>query len=114
MAQEFVNVMMNGTDAEAKKKFIADNVHDDVKPLFELMTPSYEAIKNPKPVETVKIDEDGQKGEAVLIQGENKKETVILLMDGKIGFAFTPNSADADQNKMFTEIRNQFKAAAAK
>ncbi|MDF2935999.1 MAG: hypothetical protein K0Q90_1372 [Paenibacillaceae bacterium] len=122
LAQEFVNVMMNGTDAEAKKKFIADNVHDDLKPLFELLpngeknpvSPTYEAIKNPKPVETVKIEEDGQKAEAVLVQGDSKKEAVILLMDGKIGFAFTPDSADADANEMYAQMRKEFKTAAAK
>lgn len=122
MALEFVNVMMNGTDAEARKKFIADNVHDDAKPLYELMpngeknpmTPTYEAIKNPKAAETIKIVEDGQTAEAVLVQGDEKKETVILLMDGKVGFAFGPGGTDADANEMYAEVRKQFKTAAVK
>lgn len=122
MALDFVNVMMNGTDAEARKKFIAENVHDDAKPLYELMdngeknpmTPTYEAIKNPKAAETIKIVEDGQTAEAVLVQGDEKKETVILLMDGKVGFAFGPDGADPEANEMYAEVRKQFKTAAAK
>lgn len=114
IAQDFVNVMMNGTDAEAKKKFIADNMHEDIKPLFELMPPTYEAIKNPKVVETVKVEEDGETAEAVLVQGDSKKETVILLMDGKVALAFSSGGSDASQNEMFNEVRKEFKTAAAK
>ncbi|MNP51390.1 hypothetical protein D3C76_1457050 [compost metagenome] len=78
------------------------------------MTPTYEAMKNSKAVETIKIEEDGQTAEAVLVQGDDKKEAVILLMDGKVGFAFTPGSADAEANEMYAEMRKQFKTAAAK
>lgn len=38
------------------------------------------------------------------------KEIIMLAIDGKIGFGFTPDSQSEDMKKNFEEMRSKFKA----
>jgi hypothetical protein len=115
-ALEYVEVFVNGSDKAAKEKFVADKVHPDIAPIFKLGigADSTEKVKNPRVMESVSYEANGLKGETVLVQGDEKKEMIVLLMEGKVGFIFRSDGQDADAQKNYSQLRAQFKTAAPK
>ncbi|GGF66989.1 hypothetical protein GCM10010912_09960 [Paenibacillus albidus] len=111
--EENVNTFLNGSDMEAKKKFVADNVHPDARPLFE-MTQSVETtddlkLKNPRILESKDYtDEKSMKVEIVLVQGEKASnptsELIVVINDKQVIWAM-----DASNKEAFDKIRNTFK-----
>lgn len=113
VALEYVNVFLNGSDGEAKKVFITDNVYPDAQPLFQMIqsveTPDDQKLKNPQVLESTHYsDEGGMKVEAVLIQGQKasnpKSELIVLISDLKIIWA-----TDSSDQETFGEARKVFK-----
>lgn len=115
-ALDYVNVFLNGTDKAKKEKFVEDHVHANAAPLFQMALQFEDAEKteptlnNPKAVETISYKENGESVDAVLIQGDNDAELIVLLMDGKVTFGFG-NYGDETANENFEAIRSKFKAA---
>ncbi|MDT3427789.1 hypothetical protein J2Z22_003365 [Paenibacillus forsythiae] len=112
IALEYVTVFLNGTDLEAKKKFVADNIYPDVQPIFQLAASqeSTESSKlhNPKVLESKDYtDKEGGKNKIVLIEGEKssvpKSELIILIKNNKIGWATGPSNKET-----FDVIRKEF------
>lgn len=109
---EYVNVFLNGTDQEKKEKFVEDYVHADIAPLFQMLMAADngdsqgDEYKNAKVAESTTFKEDGDTVEAVLIQADGDKEVIVLLMEGKIAFAF-PKTGENDE--AFNSARSNFK-----
>ncbi|NMM52167.1 hypothetical protein [Paenibacillus aquistagni] len=121
LAVEYINTYLNGTDIEAKKKFVEDNVHPEIKSLFQLgqSTVSEESsmYKEPQVIESDDYESDGMKGTLVLIQGVvdgEKHEIIILVMEGKIGFEFKDSGVSEETKKNFDQLRSKFKTAPLK
>ncbi|TQR47117.1 hypothetical protein [Paenibacillus popilliae] len=116
VALDYINTYLNGTDKEAKKKFVEEKVHPEAMPLFamgmSLVTPEKNMYKNPKVIESTEYEKDGEKATLVLLTGTvdgKDKEIIILTMDGKVGFGFTPDSNSEDMKKNYEEMRSKFK-----
>jgi hypothetical protein len=116
IAIEYVNLFLNGSDKDAKTKFWTDKIVSDTQPLYQLalnFSDGSNVFRDPKVVEKTAFDEQGKKGDLVLVQGTDdagaKKETVIMTMDGKFVVALFPNSKDADTKKKYDDIRARFK-----
>lgn len=113
VALEYVKTFLNGTDEEAKTKFVTEHVYPDAQALFQIIQsveiPDDQKLNNPRVVESKHYsDEGGMKVEAVLIHGEKgadaKSELIVLLTDQKVLWA----AASSDQ-ETFSEARTVFK-----
>lgn len=116
LALDYINTYLNGTDKEAKEKFVEEKVHPEAMPLFAmgigLVTPEKNMYKNPKVIESTEYEKDGEKGTLVLLSGTvdgKDKEMIVLTMDGKIGFGFEPDSKSESMKKSYDEMRSKFK-----
>ncbi|MGZ9585536.1 hypothetical protein [Paenibacillus marinisediminis] len=117
LAVDYINSFMNATDVEAKKKFVEENVHPDIKPLFQLgqsnVLEESEMLKDPKVIESIDYEEKGKKGTLVLINGSvngEQNEIIVLILEGKLGFAFNSNVDNEALKKTYDEMRSEFKA----
>lgn len=110
LALAYINDYLN-SDKESKKKFVEENVHPDVKSLFELGasadTPEEKKYKNPEVIESTPFESQGKTGSLVLLKSEDKKEIIILVADDKVAFGYTP-SEKAETQKAFDEVRAKF------
>ncbi|WP_051051681.1 hypothetical protein [Paenibacillus sonchi] len=113
VALDYVNTFLNGSDMEAKKNFITENVYPDAQPLFQMAqsieTPDDHKLKNPQVLESVDYaDEKGMKVEAVLVQGEEgsnpKSELIVLINNKKVLWA-----TDSSDKETFSKVRSAFK-----
>jgi hypothetical protein len=113
VALDYVNTFLNGSDMEAKKNFITENVYPDAQPLFQMAqsieTPDDHKLKNPRVLESVDYaDENDMKVEAVLVQGEEgsnpKSELIVLINNKKILWA-----TDSSDKETFSKVRSAFK-----
>ncbi|MEK3716915.1 hypothetical protein [Paenibacillus sp. FSL R7-0333] len=118
LALEYVSTFLNGSDIEAKKKFVSDKIHPDVKAIFQMAesteTPEDNKLKNATVIESEDYtDSAGGKDKLILIQGEkpsnSKSELVILIKDDKIGWGY---SSSDKEKAAFNEIRKLFKEPA--
>ncbi|AVF21273.1 hypothetical protein ERICI_01380 [Paenibacillus larvae subsp. larvae] len=116
LALEYINVYNNGKDVEAKKKFVEEKVHPDIKQLFTMglsATPEEKMFNNPEVLESVDYEKAGKKGTTVLVKGKafdgKDGERIILIMDNKIGMALAPDSKNEDAKKGYDELRAKFK-----
>ncbi|CAH8771335.1 hypothetical protein [Paenibacillus dendritiformis] len=112
---DYINTFVNGTDVDAKTKFVEENVHPDIKPLFALgqnnVTDESKMYKDPKVMESIDYEESGKKGTLVLARGTvdgKEKEIIVLVMEGKIGFGFTPDG-EGELKTGYDEMRAKFK-----
>lgn len=109
-----MEIFLNGSDIEAKKKFVSENILPDVQPIFQMAesteTPENNKLKNPTVIETADYtDKDGGKDKLVLIQGEkssSNSELIIFIKDDKVGWGYSSNDKDKDA---FNEVRKLFK-----
>ncbi|MNB83173.1 hypothetical protein D3C75_300040 [compost metagenome] len=114
LALNYVEIFLNGSDIEAKKKFVSENILPDVQPIFQMAesteTPENNKLKNPTVIETADYtDKDGGKDKLVLIQGEkssSNSELIIFIKDDKVGWGYSSNDKDKDA---FNEVRKLFK-----
>ncbi|WP_060861931.1 hypothetical protein [Paenibacillus riograndensis] len=113
LALDFINTFLNGSDLEAKKNFITENVYPDAQPFFQMTqsmeTPDNHKLKNPQVLESVDYaDEKSMKVEAVLIQGEEgsnpKSELIVLINNKKVLWATDPSDKET-----FSKVRGNFK-----
>lgn len=113
LSLDYINVYLNGTDVEAKKKFVEDNVRDDMKPLFTLgansVTEENEMYKNPVVEGSADYDTSGVKGTAVLIKNDSEKELIALVFEGKLGIVFNSEDTDVSVKKSFDDMRSKIK-----
>jgi len=116
LALDYINTYLNGTDKEAKKKFVEEKVHPEAMPLFamgiSLEIPEKSMYKNPKVIESTEYEKDGEKATIVLLSGTvdgKDKEMIVLTMDGKIGFGFESDSKSESMKKNYDEMRSKFK-----
>ncbi|MFE4709727.1 hypothetical protein ACFRAM_02530 [Paenibacillus sp. NPDC056722] len=112
-ALEYVNVFMNGTDPEAKKAFITDNIHTEVQPIFQLLAakevPESSKLQDPKVLESQDYkDKEGKKNKIVLIEGTKSSlpnsEIIVLFVDEKIVWV-----TSATDKQTFDVVRKEFK-----
>lgn len=115
LALEYVDTYLNGSDIEAKKKFVSEKIHPDVKSLFQMAesteTSEDNKLKNAIVIESGDyIDSEGGKDKIVLIQGEKlsdpKSELIIFIKDDKVTWGYA--SSDNDKEP-FNEMRKLFK-----
>lgn len=108
-----MNIYLNGTDTEAKKKFIEDQVHPEVQPIFELASSSIteedNKFPNPKVIESKEIENEGEKATITLIQGDGDKEFIALILEEKYGWGFISTSTSEEVKTAFEEMRSEFK-----
>lgn len=115
IALEYVETYLNGSDIEAKKKFVSEKVHPDVQAIFQMAesseTPEDKKLKNATVIESGDYtDSEGRKDKIVLIQGEkrsdSKSELIIFIKDDKVGWGYS----STDKNKSaFNKMRKLFK-----
>lgn len=112
---DYINIFLNGSDLEAKGKFLDDNIHPDVKSMFSLVvkreTPDENKLLSPEVVDSVDYEEAGKKGTMTLIKGtKNGKESemIFIVMDGKIGWGFSDSEKTEQLQKAFTTARSKF------
>lgn len=112
LALNYVEIFLNGSDLEAKKKFVVENIHPDVQAIFKMAesteTSENNKLKNPAVVESVDYkDADGKKDKLVLVQGEkasSKNEVIIFIKEDKVGWGYS-----SDDNEAFNKVRKLFK-----
>lgn len=66
LALDYVEIFLNGSDIEAKKKFVSENILPDVQPIFQMAesteTPENNKLKNASVIESADYtDKDGGK-----------------------------------------------------
>ncbi|NKQ21696.1 hypothetical protein [Brevibacillus laterosporus] len=111
-AIEYITVMQNGQDTELKKKFVAEKITSEVRPIFEMATKSPSAKSaihdNATVVKSVDYEMGGKKATAVLIVGDKESEKsvkeIVLVSDGKVGWVHTK----ADSPEQFDKFRGIF------
>ncbi|MFF2908537.1 hypothetical protein [Paenibacillus sp. NPDC057934] len=112
-ALEYVNVFMNGTDPEAKKAFITDNIHTEAQPIFQLLAakevPESAKLQDPKVLDSQDYkDKEGKKNKIVLIEGTTSSlphsEIIVLFVDKKIVWV-----TSAKDKQTFDVVRKEFK-----
>lgn len=89
LALDYVEIFLNGSDIEAKKKFVSENILPDVQPIFQMaesnVTPENNKLKNASVIESADYtDKDGGKDKIVLIQGEkssSSSELIVFIKD---------------------------------
>lgn len=113
LALDYVNIYLNGSDIDAKKQFVSENVRNDVKSIFELGASSVSEeknmIKSPEVLGSSDYETSGMKGNIVLISGESGNEIIMLVLEGKIGWGYNSNSADEAVKKTFDEMKSKIK-----
>ncbi|WP_438351583.1 hypothetical protein ACP8HI_13635 [Paenibacillus sp. FA6] len=112
LAIQYVNVYLNGTDIEAKKKFVDEQVHPETKQVLELavsvVTAEDKRFLNPRVVETTDFENAGKKGTLTLVEGDGDKEFIALIMDDKFGWGFISTETNEGMKKSFEEMRSKF------
>ncbi|WP_270167322.1 hypothetical protein [Paenibacillus sp. SYP-B4298] len=116
LALDYVHVFVNGSDQEARKKFVENNVHEEMKPLFELGLKASEAngdeatntFPNPKVVKSINYEEKGDKMDAVLLKGDADVEMIVINVDSKFGMAFRSDAEDGLSKAGFEQLRKKF------
>ncbi|AJS57801.1 hypothetical protein [Paenibacillus sp. IHBB 10380] len=110
---EYVNTYLNGTDLDAKKKFVDEKVHPDTKQILEftisMVTEKNKMFLNPRVVETTDYESAGKKGTLTLMRGDGDKEFIALIMDDKFGWGFISTETDEQMKQSFDEVRTKFK-----
>ena len=109
LAVEYVNVMLQGDDAEAKKAFIQNNVLPEAQPLMTLAmnmkSDKSNVISEPEVVDAVAQE----KGVIVLLRGKkadgSEMEQLVVFADGKVVMA--PNSDP--NNEIYKQLREKVK-----
>jgi len=116
IALDYINVFFNGTDLDAKQKFVEENVHPEAQGIFNLATKTVTSdekkIQNPKVVDSVKYENDGKKATLVLLEGDKaggKAEYIVMVMDGKVTWGFTQDESNESLQGQFTKMRELFK-----
>lgn len=116
LALEYINVYNNGKDVEAKKKFVEEKIHPEIKQLFTMAlsaTPEEKMLNNPEVLESIDYEKAGEKATSVLVKGKSfdgkDGERIILILDNKIGMALVPDSKNEDVKKNYDELRAKFK-----
>lgn len=122
LALDYISIFQNGTDLEAKKKFVEEKAHPESKPLF-LMAASVKpdpatSLSDPQVLETITYKDKDKEGSAVLVRGKTSTnesvEEIFLIVDGKLLWGFSSNAKDEKTKKSFEQIRSQFKAESPK
>lgn len=116
LALDYVNVFVNGTDQEARKSFVENSVHEEMKALFELGLNVAEAngneathpFLNPKVVKSINYEESGEKMDAVLLKGDADAEMIVITMDSKLGMAFRSDASAGLSKAGFEQLRTKF------
>lgn len=116
LALEYINTFINGTDLDAKKKFVEEKIYSQTKPLFEFamdtVADQSDWIKDPEVIESTKFKDEKQKqtGSTVLINSKDdpSSEIIVLTVNGTIATSYSP-SDNTDQQKLFDDIRKDFK-----
>jgi hypothetical protein len=113
MALDYVNIYLNGTDKEAKKKFVEEQIRPDTQSIFALgqnLVPTEEEMfKNPVVIDEEDYETSGMKGKVVLVQNDAKEELIMLILEGKLGFVYKSGSDEADVKAAFDDMRALFK-----
>jgi hypothetical protein len=110
MIIEYIHTYINGTDAEAKKKFVKEHIHPDIQAIFELgasMTSDGKDYRDsPKVIQTIdyKNDKTGKDGKMILVQSKGDIEDIFYVYENKLGFVYTNSDKE-----IFPEIRKLFK-----
>ncbi|MBP1994053.1 hypothetical protein [Paenibacillus eucommiae] len=120
LALEYVNVFLNGEDKEAKDKFVKDHVVPEIQPVFEMAAalgggPADQGDStyvNPLVMESVNYDTDGEKAEVILIQADEGKELMIMIIEGKLAMAFNNENSGSEMMEGYADIRAKFKTPA--
>ncbi|ERM19945.1 hypothetical protein [Brevibacillus laterosporus] len=113
LAIEYITIMQNGQNTDLKKKFVAEKITPEVRPIFEMATNSPSAksaiLNNATVVKSVDYAVGDKKATAVLIVGDKESEKsveeIVLVSDGKIGWVHTK----ADSLEQFEKFRDMFK-----
>lgn len=111
LAMDYINILINGSDSEAKKKFVEEKVRDDVKSVFELMASlgveEENMLKKPMVIGSSKYQSDGLKGTITLIRSEDNKETIVLILEDKIAWGFNSDTTDEAILKTFNDMKSK-------
>ncbi|UED76114.1 hypothetical protein [Brevibacillus sp. DP1.3A] len=108
LAVEYVNVMLQGNDEEAKKTFIQNNVLPEAQPIMTLamnmQSDKSNVISEPEVVDAVAQE----KGVIVLLRGKkgdgSETEQLVVFAEGKVIMA---PSSDPN-NEIYKQLREKF------
>lgn len=113
LSLDFVNVYLNGDDAESKKKFATENVHDRTRSYYESVSnfilSKENKYQNVQVVESKEYSKDDINGTITLIKSDNDKEIIVLVTDGKISWGYISSESEEALVKVFTKLRSEFK-----
>ncbi|AVF21785.1 hypothetical protein ERICI_01920 [Paenibacillus larvae subsp. larvae] len=112
---DYINIFNNGTDKEAKNKFVEENCLPESKPLFLLAlkvnNQKERILKDPEVLESIDLEDSEKKGTAVLVKGKNSdgidSERIVVFIGDKMGMELFPNAKD--ENKNYEKLRSAFK-----
>ncbi|WP_052712077.1 DUF4352 domain-containing protein [Domibacillus indicus] len=116
LALAFYKIYMKGTDAEAKEKFVSENVPEEAALLFSFGADEEgsDDYNDLKVIESIHKKEDGEEGTIVLLHSTTAEggleESIAAIMNGKFVMTYSPYAEDAEFRSAFEELRSEFKA----
>lgn len=112
IALDYVNIYINGTDAEANKKFVADHIHPDAIPLFSMgvdIIDESDNMSNPTVKGSAKYDDPDLKGVITLVEDDNGAGVIVLSVDGKIAMAYSSSDTVEEMKAAYDEMKAKIK-----
>lgn len=115
LALDYVNIFLNGSDLDAKKTFVENNIHPDVAPIFAMsagvVATEDKQLADPTVVKSVPYEGGGQKGTMVLLQGKHQTEDaemIILIVDDKVSWAYDSGDLSQEGKQAFDAVKVLF------
>ncbi|MFF2480844.1 hypothetical protein [Paenibacillus sp. NPDC058071] len=111
-ALEFMTIYYNGSDEEAKAKFVKERIHPDVQMIFSLGVSSDAGVKpfdDPAVVGSSEYVKDGEKGTVVLLKNSNGLERIVFFLENKIAWVFNSDNTDPSFKESFDKMKASIK-----
>lgn len=112
LALDYVNIFINNSDVNDRKKFLEERIREDVFTVFALgvgMKTSEEGkFQNPKVLDKTEYNASGLDGNLILIGSDNGIQLIAFVVEEKIDFAFKSNTKGAEAEQVFKELMREF------
>jgi len=114
LALGYVNDFLNETSEEARNTYVQEHVHPEYQQLYSTDSPMPDGpiqalpLSNPEVYKSISDVQSEENGVAVWLKGEDNKEVIVLIIEGKVATGFDNYSGSMLSTAGFEPLQREF------
>jgi hypothetical protein len=114
LALDYVNSFLNETSEEARNAYLETHIQEEYQIFYKPGSPMPDgplvpaAFPNPKVYKSTSSVTNEENGEAIWLKGDEGKELLVLIIDGKVAYGFDNYSGSIMSMAGFEPLKRDF------